>query len=105
MLYYPRRLPSQNLNTYVVKNEDDIDVDPYHKWELAALKKREVTDELEAQRLRNKMMFVLTGDPKYGKESKSKAAKITHQRRRKSKRSTFFTRPDRSVTQMRQSQL
>jgi hypothetical protein len=80
-------------------------VGSYHKWEIYALKRREVADELERVRIHNRMMYVLTGDQKYQMESQVASAMAATQKRKQRRRkrgNTFFRRPDRSLTVKRQ---
>jgi hypothetical protein len=78
--------------------KDDIEAS-YHKWEIFALERRVVEDETERRKIHNRMMYVLTGDRKYQKESQSIGGKMSQQKReqrKRKKRGSFFQRPDHS---------
>ena len=44
-----------------LKIKEDIDAS-YYKWEIYAIERRLVNDEIERLKIHNRMMFVLTGD-------------------------------------------
>jgi hypothetical protein len=74
----------------------------YYKWEIFAIEKRVVKNEIERLKIHNRMMWVLTGDCQYQKESQSVAALQTNQKkeqRKRKKRGSFYRRPDRSLNE------
>jgi hypothetical protein len=52
----------------------------YYKWEIFAIEKRVVKNEIERLKIHNRMMWVLTGDCQYQKESQAIGAMTTHQK-------------------------
>jgi hypothetical protein len=81
--------------------KEDI-VGCYYKWEIFAIEKRVVKNEIERLKIHNRMMWVLTGDSQYQKESLAIGARTTHQKmkeRKRKKRGSFFKRPDRSLNE------
>jgi len=81
--------------------KEDI-VGCYYKWEIFAIEKRVVKNEIERLKIHNRMMWVLTGDSQYQKESQSVAALQTNQKkeqRKRKKRGNFYRRPDRSLNE------
>jgi len=74
----------------------------YYKWEIFAIEKRVVKNEIERLKIHNRMMWVLTGDSQYQKESQSVGGKITQEKReqrKRKKRGSFYRRPDRSLNE------
>ena len=74
----------------------------YYKWEIFAIEKRVVKNEIERLKIHNRMMWVLTGDSEYQKESLAIGARTTHQKmkeRKRKKRGSFYRRPDRSLNE------
>ena len=69
-----------------LKIKEDIEAS-YHMWEIYALEKREVVDEIERARITNRMMYVLTGEQQYQAESLVAGAMATLQKR---KEKAFF---------------
>ena len=57
--------------------KEDIEAS-YFKWEIYAIERREVVDEIERLKIHNRMMYVLTGDRQYQKESQVTSAMITN---------------------------
>jgi hypothetical protein len=53
----------------------------YYKWEIYAIKRRVVKNEIKRLKIHNRMMWVLTGDSQYQKESKSVAGLLTNQKK------------------------
>lgn len=81
--------------------KEDI-VGCYYKWEIFAIEKRVVKNEIERLKIHNRMMWVLTGDSQYQKESLAIGAMTTHQKmkeRKRKKRGSFYRRPDRSLNE------
>jgi len=68
-----------------LKIKEDIEAS-YYKWEIYALEKRNVKDETERRRLHNRMMYVLSGDEKYQKDSRAIGLAIVNQKRQMRKR-------------------
>ena len=72
----------------------DIKGTSYYHWDLFCLKKTFIEDELEKDLIRNRMMFVLTGDQKYtrvlqsvgGKQAMSKKKEDVEKRKQGLKR-------------------
>jgi hypothetical protein len=60
-----------------LKIKEDIEAS-YYKWEIYALERRVVVDETERRKIHNKMMYVLTGDRQYQKESQVASARMTN---------------------------
>ena len=82
-----------------LKINEDI-VASYHRWDIYALKRREVEDGMEKVRIHNRMMYVLTGEQQYMAESLVAGAMATNQKRtekRRKRRGGFHRRPDRSL--------
>jgi hypothetical protein len=81
--------------------KEDIEAS-YFKWEIYAIERREVVDEIERLKIYNRMMYVLTGDRQYQKESQAIGGKMTQQKRKQrryKKRGSFYRRPDRSLNE------
>ena len=84
-----------------LKINEDI-VGSYHKWEIYALERRVVANEIERARIHNRMMYVLTGDKKYQVESLVAGAMTTNQKRKQrkyKKRGRFYHRPDHTLSE------
>ena len=76
----------------------------YHKWEIYALERREVKDEMDRARIHNRMMYVLTGEPRYQVESLVAGGQTTQrkiQERKRKRRRGFHHRPDRTLNEQR----
>jgi hypothetical protein len=78
--------------------KEDIEAS-YYKWEIYALERRVVEDETERRKIHNRMMYVLTGDRQYQKESQAIGPAIANlkkqmRKRRKKGAMSFFKRPD-----------
>ncbi len=81
--------------------KEDIEAS-YFKWEIFAIERRVVVDEIERLKIHNRMMYVLTGDRQYLKESQSIGGKMTLQKReqrKRKKKGSFYKRPDRSLNE------
>jgi hypothetical protein len=81
--------------------KEDIEAS-YFKWEIYAIERREVVDEIERLKIHNRMMYVLTGDRQYLKESQSIGGYMTQQKRKQrryKKRGRFTHRPDPSLNE------
>ena len=65
----------QNKDSLIIK--EDI-VACYYKWEIFAIEKRVVKNEIERLKIHNRMMWVLTGDSQYQKESQLASARMTN---------------------------
>jgi len=59
--------------------KEDI-VGCYYKWEIFAIEKRVVKNEIERLKIHNRMMWVLTGESQYQKESLAIGARTTNQK-------------------------
>jgi CII-binding regulator of phage lambda lysogenization HflD len=59
--------------------KEDIEAS-YYKWEIFALERRLIEDETERRKIHNRMMYVLTGDHQYQKESQAIGARMTNQK-------------------------
>jgi hypothetical protein len=59
-----------------LKIKEDIEAS-YYKWEIFALERREVEDDIERRKIHNRMMYVLTGDRQYQKESQAIGGKLS----------------------------
>ena len=84
-----------------LKIKEDIEAG-YNMWEIYALERREVVDEMERARITNRMMYVLTGDQQYQAESLVAAAMATLQKRKekqRKRRGRFTRRPDRTLNE------
>jgi len=84
-----------------LKIKEDIEAS-YHMWEIYALEKREVVDEIERARITNRMMYVLTGEQQYQAESLVAGAMATLQKRKqkqRKRRGRFTRRPDRTLNE------
>ena len=68
-----------------LKIKEEIEAS-YYRWEIYALEKRMVKDETERRRLHNRMMYVLSGEEKYQKDSRAIGIAIVHQKRQMRKR-------------------
>ena len=83
--------------------KEDIEAS-YYKWEIYALERRVVEDETERRKIHNRMMYVLTGDRQYQKESQSIGGKMSQQKRqmRQRRKGRRFThKPDRTLNEKR----
>jgi hypothetical protein len=60
--------------------KEDIEA-KYYKWEIYALERREVEDETERRKIHNRMMYVLTGDRQYQKDSQSIGRLVANHKR------------------------
>jgi hypothetical protein len=83
--------------------KEDIEA-KYYKWEIFALERRLIEDETERRKIHNRMMYVLTGDRQYQKESQAFGARMTLQKReqrkyRKRKGRRFDQRKDHSLNE------
>jgi hypothetical protein len=83
--------------------KEDIEA-KYYKWEIYALERRVVEDETERRKIHNRMMYVLTGDRQYQKESQTFGARMTLQKReqrkyRKRKGRRFDLRKDHTLNE------
>jgi hypothetical protein len=97
----PRLGQDQMWFSESLKINEDI-VAGYHMWEIYALERREVVDEMERVRITNRMMYVLTGDQQYQAESLVAGGLTTQQKRNEKKRKRrgrFTRRPDRTLNE------
>ena len=62
-----------------LKIKEDIEAS-YYKWEIYAIERRGVLDEIERLKIHNRMMYVLTGDEQYKKVSQAVGATMTNQK-------------------------
>jgi len=51
----------------VVRPKEDIQGKSYHTWEIYSVERTFVEDPIDRQRIRSRMMWVLTGDEKYSR--------------------------------------
>jgi len=119
-IVFPKRYADQyqycdeSLNAF-----DDIEgKGVYYRWDIYCIRRRQVESKLEEHYLFNKMMKMLTGDEKYGKDFKriggekigKSLTEATEKRKQgkrvkanRNKRRGFFKRPDKSFTQKRRA--
>ena len=111
--FYPRMYSEQvhfKPTDKVKPKEDLMDKDVYHAADIYTLSKRHV-EGTEKRRLENRMMWILTGDEQYLKDSEAigletmvkqnqeaaqkKTLGTKRIKKRKGKRRNFFKRPNR----------
>ena len=64
-LVFPKVYPDQLLYDESVKIKEDVEGKNYYQWEIYSLTYRIIKDKFEKAMIKNRMMYVLTGDKKY----------------------------------------
>ena len=81
--------------------KEDIEAS-YFKWEIYAIERRKVADEIERRKIHNRMMYVLTGDRIYQKDSQAigfAMANLKKQSRKRRKAGRLTHKPDRTLNE------